>query len=853
MLMDKMVLVDGYSLMYRAYHALQTPMTAPDGTPTNAVHGFVMMLLKVLGEEKPGGIAVAFDMHAPTFRSGIFDGYKATRKPMPDDLRAQDPIIREIIALMQIPILECPGYEADDILGTVSRACEEAGREVLLVTGDRDSFQLSGENTTILYTKRGISDTQRVTPAYIRETYGVEPAQLIDVKSLMGDTSDNIPGVAGVGEKTALRLIQSYGGLEETLRRAETEEKGKLRERLLTGAEQARMSRRLAEIVRNAPVEMQFDAWQLGCIDGAVPRLKELGMNLAAKKLAETAAELCPNAVPRLQAQPQEKIRVETIRSLEELAARLQAEPDPAWVALHMGVELSLATDGLRIAVPFGGDLLSAGISEEEALACIRPLLSRTDCVELWNAKALGLEGCFDVMLAAYVLNPQMRSFAADALCEDGDISGFAACPALAIHRLAEKQCMEMQEKQLEGVFREIEMPLAAVLRSMEQEGFLVDAGLLREMGVRMDATIARLSAEIEEIFGAKVNLNSPKQLGEMLFEKMGLPAPKKTRTGYSTSAEVLENLAPSYPVCEKILEYRKYSKLRSTYIDSLIQLRDANGRVHTHFDQVATATGRLSSMEPNLQNIPVRTELGREIRGAFIARPGWVLVDADYSQIELRVLAHISGDETMIAAFNADEDIHARTAAEVYGVPIGEVTGAMRSASKAVNFGIVYGISDFALAKNIGVSRAEARDFMNRYFERYPGVKAYMESSVAEARERGYALTLMGRRRYIPELMSANFNLRSFGERCAMNSPIQGTAADIIKLAMVRVAAELKQRGMQTRLILQVHDELILEAPEAEAAQAAELLRYCMEGVMELKVPLKTDISTGGDWRACK
>ena len=372
-------------------------------------------------------------------------------------------------------------------------------------------------------------------------------------------------------------------------------------------------------------------------------------------------------------------------------------------------------------------------------------------------------------------------------------------------------------------------------------------------MGVKFDAEIVRLSTEIFEEAGVQINLNSPKQLGELLFERLGIPAPKKTSKGYSTTKEVLEGLAEDYPICVKILEYRKYQKLRSTYIDSLIQLRDENGRVHTHFDQVGTATGRLSSSEPNLQNIPVRTELGREIRGAFIAKPGHVLVDADHSQIELRVLAHISGDTTMIDAFRADEDIHARTAAEVYGVPIAQVTSQMRSASKAVNFGIVYGISDFALAKNIGVTRTEAREFMNRYFERYPGVKAYMESSVQEGRERGYAMTLMGRRRYLPELLSSNFNVRSFGERCAMNSPIQGTAADIIKLAMIRVAAELKARGLKTRLILQVHDELILEAPEAEAAEAAELLKRCMESVMRLEVPLKTDITTGGDWRACK
>lgn len=857
--MEKIVLLDGYSLMYRAYHALQTPMSAPDGTPTNAVHGFVMMLLKVIDEERPDGLAVAFDMHGPTFRSGIFDGYKATRKPMPDDLRAQDPIIREIISLMEIPILECPGYEADDILGTVSLTCEKAGQKVVLVTGDRDSFQLAGENTTILYTKRGITDTSRVTPEYVQETYGVSPQQLIDVKSLMGDTSDNIPGVAGVGEKTALRLIQTYGSLEETLLNADTKEKGKLRERLINGAQQARMSRELAEIVRNAPVEMNFDSWKLGRLTGGIARLKELGMRLAARKLEETAREFCPDVLKEMHVVERPKAVVKRLSSLEELSVCCAGEEELPWAAVHMGAEFSLAAPEMCLSVALGGDLLSAGISEEEALQAALPLIRRAKRVELWNLKALPMDveilrgTAFDVMLAAYVLNPQQRSFEADALCEDADAGDFARCPAMAIHNLAVKQGMELREKDLDGVFGDLEMPLAFVLRGMEQEGFMVDAEALRDMGVKFDAEIVRLSTEIFEEAGVQINLNSPKQLGELLFERLGIPAPKKTSKGYSTTKEVLEGLAEDYPICAKILEYRKYQKLRSTYIDSLIQLRDENGRVHTHFDQVGTATGRLSSSEPNLQNIPVRTELGREIRGAFIAKPGHVLVDADYSQIELRVLAHISGDTTMIDAFRADEDIHARTAAEVYGVPIAQVTSQMRSASKAVNFGIVYGISDFALAKNIGVTRTEAREFMNRYFERYPGVKAYMESSVQEGRARGYAMTLMGRRRYLPELLSSNFNVRSFGERCAMNSPIQGTAADIIKLAMIRVAAELKARGLKTRLILQVHDELILEAPEAEAAEAAELLKRCMESVMRLEVPLKTDITTGGDWRACK
>ncbi|MDD6871272.1 MAG: 5'-3' exonuclease H3TH domain-containing protein, partial [Clostridiales bacterium] len=509
--MEKMVLLDGYSLMYRAYHALQTPMSAPDGTPTNAVHGFVMMLLKVIGEEKPDGLAVAFDMHAPTFRKEIFDGYKATRKPMPDDLRAQDPIIRELIARMEIPILECPGYEADDILGTVSKACEEEGREVLLVTGDRDSFQLSGEHTTILYTRKGISDTCRVTPEYVRQTYGVEPIQLIDVKSLMGDASDNIPGVTGVGEKTALKLIQTYGSLEETLANAETKEKGKLREKLLNGAEQARMSRRLAEIVRSAPVEMDFDGWRLGKLTGGIPRLKELGMNMAAKKLAEVAAELCPDAVEQEAVQETPSAKVERMQSLDALRARCEGEGRLPWAALHLGAELSLSAPGMNLALPLGGDLLSAGVSDAEAVEAALPLLKRADQVELWNVKALPVaaedleKAAFDVMLAAYVLSPQRRSFAVDALCEDEGISGFAACPAEAIHRLAAQQALLLHARDLDGVFRDVEMPLAFVLRDMEREGFLVDAEALRQLGVSFDATIARLVDEIAELAGERI------------------------------------------------------------------------------------------------------------------------------------------------------------------------------------------------------------------------------------------------------------------------------------------------------------------------------------------------------------
>jgi len=858
----KIVLLDGYSLMYRAFHGLQAPMTAPDGTPTNAVHGFMMMLMKVIEEEQPECLAVAFDMHTPTLRHQRYADYKGTRKPMPDELRAQDPIIRELIGLMGIPILECEGYEADDILGTVSAVCEREGRQAVIVTGDRDSFQLSGENTSILYTKKGITDTVRVTPEYIMETYGVAPAQLIDVKGLMGDTSDNIPGVPGVGEKTALKLIAQYGSIEETLDRAETEQKGKLRERLMEHRDLAILSKELATIVRSAPVEFSFEALKLGNVGGGIPRLRELKMNAAVRRVTEVAKKFAPEAEIAAPASVEERQlpEIELLPDASALKARCeQLAKSAKWVSMHIGVDFTLATDSARFCVRLGGDLLSMGVSEEECVQAAAALLESGCEIAIHDLKSLPvnpemLRGeVLDVMLAAYALNPQRPSFNADALCEAEGVENFNLHPATAIYDLAQMQKAQLKENGLEAIYRDVELPLARVLRDMEREGFLVDADALQELGKTFRARIAELVDEIAEMAGERINLNSPKQLGEMLFERMGLPAPKKTSRGYSTSAEVLENLAEKYPVCAKILEYRKYQKLQSTYIDSLLTMRDENGRIHTRFDQVATATGRISSAEPNLQNIPVRTELGREIRRAFVAKPGHVLVDADYSQIELRVLAHISGDATMIDAFNEGQDIHARTASEVYGVSLAEVTGSQRSASKAVNFGIVYGISDFTLAKNISVSRAEARAFIERYFERYPGVKKYMDSSVAEGREKGFVTTMMGRRRYLPELTSSNFNVRSFGERCAMNSPIQGTAADIIKLAMVQVAGELKNRNLEAKLILQVHDELIIEAPQSEAEAVQALLRDCMENVVCLAVPLRTDISVGGDWRACK
>ena len=755
---QNIVILDGYSLMYRAFHALQSPMSAPDGTPTNAVHGFVMMLLKVIEDERPDALAVAFDVHAPTFRHDMYDGYKATRKPMPDELRSQDPIIRELIGQMGIPIIEKAGYEADDILGTISQYCEDSGDNALLVTGDRDSFQLSGPNTTILYTKKGITDTVRVTPEYIHETYGISPVQLIDVKALMGDASDNIPGVPGIGEKTALKLVQQYGSLGEVLDRAEAEQKGKLKERLVNGRKLAELSYALAKIDRAAPVAFTPDQWKLGSLSNALPRLKSLRMNAAARRLSEVAAACQPEAAaPAAPAAVAEDLpKVEVFSERAALEERIMALTGAKWVALHLGGSLSVETDAARLSMPLGGDLLSSGISDEDACAAVLPLM-KLDCPKyLHDLKSLPMDiaavkgDILDTMLAAYALNPQRPGFDLESLCTQEGVEGFAEHPATALRRLSQSQLRQMAETGVERVYREIELPLAYVLRGMEREGMLVDADVLRALGEDFKRHIARLVAEIDAMAGEKINLNSPKQLGELLFGRLGIPSPKKK---ISTSKEVLEELSDEYPICAKILEYRKYQKLQSTYIDALIPMRDQNGRIHTRFDPVGTATGRISSSEPNLQNIPVRTEEGRELRKVFIPRDGWVLLDADYSQIELRLMAHFSGDAALIDAFRNGEDIHARTASEIFDVTPEWVTPELRSRAKAVNFGLIYGISGFGLSRNTGVSRKEAASFIEKYFRKYPGVKRFMDEATGEGIRRGYALTLMNRRRYLPEL----------------------------------------------------------------------------------------------------
>ena len=781
------VAIDGNSLMHRAFHAI-AELDDGQGNPTNAVYGFTGMLLKVLREYEPSHLAVAFDMHGPTFRHLAYDAYKGTRKPTDERLRPQFPRVKELLGAMGATIIEVPSFEADDILGTLARKCEEAGLPAMLVTGDRDALQLVTDTTHVLYTRRGISDTVEFDPATVLSQYGVNPAQVPDLKGLMGDASDNIPGVPGVGDKTALKLLGEYGSVEGVLAHA-SEQKGKLREKLEAGRESAEKSKWLATISREAPLETTLEDCLLGDLSGAKDAFEALAFRSLEGRLEQVAAMRRTDAPAEAPAPaPALEFGEETaLETAEEIAAWIEGVEE---CALCPGESITLACRKGCARITLMGDLLSPGLREEEAFAALAPLFNRKNCLRLWGAKALlrsldalGLRfeaACArdDALLSDWLLDPlksaKERKF-------DGG--------AVELWRLCDEHNAALEAEGMTALYREMELPLMGVLLSMEREGFMVDRRFLEEMGVELTAAENRLREEIiAETGGVPFNLNSPKQLGEVLFERLALPSGRKTSRGWSTDADTLEGLRGQHPSIEKLLEYRRVTKLNATYIVGLTEKIDRDGRVRSLFDQTATVTGRLSSNEPNLQNIPVRTEEGRRIRRAFIARPGWLLVDADYSQIELRIRAHLSGDENMIDAFVKGQDLHARTAAEVYGVPLEEVTPQMRSASKAVNFGIVYGISDFGLARNIGVSRKEAAAFIERYFARYPGVKRFMDSAVADGKALGCARTMFGRRRPLPELQSSNYNIRSFGERAAMNTPVQGAAADIIKLAMVRV-----------------------------------------------------------------
>ena len=852
--MKKLIAIDGNSLMYRAFYAIKE-MSTRDGKATNALHGFLGMLLK-LAAENPDYMAVAFDVRGKTFRHDSFSEYKATRKPMPDELAEQMQAIKPILRAMNICICECPGFEGDDVLGTLSRIAEKNGTATLIVTGDRDALQLINEHTHVLMTRKGITDTTEFDEAALLEQYGVTPSGIIDLKGLMGDSSDNIPGIPGVGEKTALKLINKYGSLESVLEHCD-DEKGALRQKLNDNAELARISYRLATIDTNAPITVTLDdcAFDTAKMRGAIPLLSKYELKSIISRLPSgdgpggLAAE-CEPAEERI-----------VIRSSDELSAFAVTLSKSEAFAIHISEELTIACDDSHVyAVSFAATLLEQGLNEDEVFAALKPALESAAIKKLtFDAKRLmhvlsryGIElggVAFDAMIADYLLHATRPSATLKALCTDTWGEG-SQCDAHSIFVLYPLMMKQLEEKALMNLYTDIELPLIGVLYDMERTGFKVDTDMLSSLGGDMSARIGELEAQIYDLAGGKFSILSTKQLGDVLFVKLGLPPVRKTKTGFSTDSDTLEALADKHPIVPLIMEYRFLTKLKSTFIDGLIALvkRDTH-RVHTSFNQNVTATGRISSTEPNLQNIPVRTSMGREIRKAFIASDGCVLVGADYSQIELRLLAHIADDDIMIRAFCNNEDIHRRTAAEVFSVPPEEVTGEQRSAAKAVNFGIVYGISDFGLARNLGISRYRANEYINMYKERYKGVSTYMKQSVETARKNGYAVTLFGRRRDLPELKSSNFNTRSFGERVAMNMPIQGSAADIIKLAMVRVAKALRDEGLHARLVLQIHDELIIDCPVDEAERVACILRDCMQHAASLKVPLIADVAKGRSW----
>ncbi len=845
---ETFVIIDGNSLMHRAFHALPALQNS-DGVYTNAVFGFLSMLLKVVGDERPDYLAVAFDLHGPTFRHADYGEYKAGRKPTAPELRPQFPLVEECLEKMGVRILTCPTFEADDILGTIARRCEESGISALLVTGDRDSMQLVSETSHVLYTKRGVSEVVRYTPEKVLEDFGVRPDQIPDLKGLMGDASDNIPGVPGIGEKTAVKLLAAYGSIENAFDHADTDLKGKQREKMLDGRMSGLMSKKIATITRFVPLDdISLSDCRLGDMSGVLELFEKLELKSLISRLR--ALGMTGSAAPEQTAEPAFTWQEEAqLLHKADVAAWIDALSESEQVALLMqetGVSLA-ASGGARAAIPFAQGLLGEGMDPVDAAKALAPLLAGSRTLVLFGGKrlktqllewGLDLTAPFDdAQIIAYLLSPQ---------------SGKYETPesAAQLFEQYKKTLAALERQGMTALYRDIELPLLHTLYAMEREGFLVDVGELERLGKLFTAQIAQLREEIFSLCGvAPFNLNSTQQLGEVLFGTLKLPAKKKTQRGYSTDAETLQELSPLHPVIDKILAYRQIAKLSSTYIDGLLRLKGRDNRIHSWFDQTIAATGRISSSEPNLQNIPVRTEMGREIRRAFIAKPGHVLVDADYSQIELRLLAHLSGDEAMCDAFNRGQDIHARTAAEVYGVALEDVTPQMRSSAKAVNFGIVYGISDFGLATNLHISRREAAEFIERYFARYGAVRAFMDACVAQGKAEGYSVTMYGRRRPLPELSSSNYNRRQFGERAAMNTPVQGAAADIIKIAMNAVHQRLMAEGLEAKLILQVHDELIVECPQGEQERVTQLLKECMEGAAQLRVPLVADVHAGRSW----
>lgn len=889
--MDKLILIDGNNIIYRAFFAMP-PLTNTAGQQTNAVYGFTTMLLRLIEEHKPTHMIVAFDAGKVTFRHEGYEDYKGGRQKTPPELSEQFPLLKDLLRNLGVPQFEIGNYEADDIIGTISRQADEAGRQVMIVSGDKDMLQLASEHTTVALIRKGVTEVELYGPEQIREKYDLTPEQIIDLKGLMGDASDNIPGVPGVGEKTALKLLHQFGSVEGVL--AGTGElKGKMKEKLEAHAEDAVMSKKLATIYREVPLEHSWEDMIFNGIsaDTAGPALAKLEFKSLLERLSLSAYASVADGEEGTAEVEAATLDI-SIVSEDELEALNEALPSIS--ALHVEsngdnphraevIGVGLSTLERHYYVPF--ELL-----QKPAAAKLRDWLGdekapksgydlhRADLALHWQGIAFA-GATHDVQLAAYLLDPTeanqnlndlVTKYGLPRLSPDEDVFGKGAkykIPELeilgnhvarksaAVLGIAQKQQQELIETAMTGLFEDLEMPLSRILADMEKQGIAVNEGDLKELGKEFEAQISKLVTEIYDICGTEFNLNSPKQLGEILFVKLGLPVVKKTKTGYSTDAEVLEKLAPYHDVVRLILQYRTIAKLQSTYVEGLLkEISPKTGKVHTFYRQTIAATGRLSSQFPNLQNIPIRLEEGRKIRKVFVpSEPGWSILAADYSQIELRVLAHISGDERMKEAFLHDMDIHTKTAMDVFGVTSDQVDSNMRRAAKAVNFGIVYGISDYGLSQNLNIPRKEAAQFIEQYFEVYQGVRRYMDDIVVDARKHGYVTTLLERRRYLPEINAKNFNLRSFAERTAMNTPIQGTAADIIKLAMVHMDKALFERGLKSRMLLQVHDELVFEVPEDEMELMKTLLPEVMGGALQLSVPLKAEVSFGSNWYEAK
>ena len=869
---SKIVLIDGHSILNRAFYGLPD-LTNAEGLHTNAIYGFLTIMFKLLEEEKPEYLTVAFDVHAPTFRHKMYAEYKGTRKPMADELRQQVPVIKEVLHAMGVKTIECAGLEADDLIGTLSNRCENEGMEVTVISGDRDLLQLATEHVKIRIpkTKQGKTEIEDYYAKDVEERYQVTPKEFIDLKALMGDTADNIPGVPSIGEKTATKIITQYHSIEEAHEHVDELKPPRASKALSEHWDLAVLSKELATI--NVKVDFPYELFEaklgnlyteeayiffqklefknlLSRFDVSAPANKvEDGFKIiASKSEAEKVF---------VQAEEASTIGAVIFKDLENVLPLFADQAGLGGIGLCFSKEESYC---IKVEKDITGEWLLkklADVAEKAETYAMFHLKESMEQVTIRNQA-----NCFDISVAAYLLNPLKNNYTWEDVAREHlglmidekiDQDMKACYESYVNYASVEVLRQKLRDTKMDTLFRDIEMPLVFTLFDMEQNGIRVEADALKQYGDQLAGKIAELEKEIYEEAGETFNINSPKQLGVVLFENMKLPGGRKTKTGYSTAADVLEKLAPEHPVVAKILEYRQYTKLKSTYADGLANYIQDDGRIHGKFNQTITATGRISSTEPNLQNIPVRMELGRLIRKVFIPEEGYRFVDADYSQIELRVLAHCSGDEHLIQAYKEQSDIHRITASQVFHIPFDEVTPQQRRNAKAVNFGIVYGISSFGLSQDLSITRKEAAKYIDDYFATYPGIKTFLDHAVTHAKEEGYVVTLFGRRRPVPELSSSNFMQRSFGERVAMNSPIQGAAADIIKIAMIRVNQRLKDQKMKSRLVLQVHDELLIEAYEPELDEVQNILKEEMEHAAELKVPLEIDMHTGDNWYEAK